>query len=182
MKKYFRLVLSALAMFAVMLLAAAVTLRVALHGREISVPDFAGKTPAKASEAALSAGLDLTIENKFYSTTVPAGRMLSQAPAPGSRVRHGWQVRVTQSLGPQQVTIPDGSGEPVREATMHLRRKSLDLGVVAHLEAPGDPDIVLAQTPPPDAGVDQPKVSLLLSSAAGGGSNAMVMPSFLGMS
>src|ERR1700753_3488505 len=132
MKKYFRLVLSALAMFAVMLLAAAVTLRVALHGREISVPDFAGKTAAEASSAALQAGLDLTIANKFYSTTVPAGRMLSQAPAPGSRVRHGWQVRVTQSLGPQQVTIPDVSGQSERLAAITLRRRHLGLRTRAH--------------------------------------------------
>lgn len=180
--RFIRTFFGAAAMIGVMLLAAALTLRIALHGHEVTVPDFAGMSAAEASEAALSAGLDLTIENKFYSTTVPAGRMLSQAPAPGSRVRHGWQVRVTQSLGPQQVTIPDVAGEPVREATMNLRRKSLDLGVVAHLEAPGDPDMVLAQTPPPNAGVDQPKVSLLLSSAASGASNAMVMPSLIGMS
>ncbi|HEY4358827.1 MAG TPA: PASTA domain-containing protein [Acidobacteriaceae bacterium] len=182
MMRFIRTFFGAVAMIAVMLLAAALTLRIALHGHEVTVPDFAGKSSAEASDAALNAGLDLTIENKFYSTTVPAGRMLSQAPAPGSRVRHGWQVRVTQSLGPQQVTIPDVAGEPVREATMNLRRKSLDLGVVAHLEAPGDPDMVLAQTPPPNAGVDQPKVSLLLSSASSGASTAMVMPSLIGMS
>jgi beta-lactam-binding protein with PASTA domain len=166
----------------VMFLSAAITLRIALHGHEVTVPNFSGLTVSEASDAALKAGLDLNIENKFYSTTVPAGRMLSQAPASGSRVRHGWQVRVTVSLGPQQVTIPDVSGEPERAASINIRRDSLDLGTLAHIEAPGDPDIVLAQTPPPDAGVDQPRVSLLLSSTADGASNALVMPSFLGMS
>jgi beta-lactam-binding protein with PASTA domain len=182
MKRYFRFALSALAMLFVMFLSAAITLRIALHGHEVTVPNFSGLTVSEASDAALKAGLDLNIENKFYSTTVPAGRMLSQAPASGSRVRHGWQVRVTVSLGPQQVTIPDVSGEPERAASINIRRDSLDLGTLAHIEAPGDPDIVLAQTPPPDAGVDQPRVSLLLSSTADGAANALVMPSFLGMS
>ena len=180
--KTFRLILSALAMLFVMFLSAAITLRIALHGHEVTVPNFSGMTVSEASTAALHTGLGLNIENKFYSTTVPAGRMLSQAPASGSRVRHGWQVRITESLGPQQVTIPDVSAQPLREASLNLRRGGLDLGTLAHIDAPGDPDIVLAQTPPPNAGVDQPRVSLLLSSTAAGASSAIIMPSFLGMS
>jgi beta-lactam-binding protein with PASTA domain len=179
--KTFRLILSALAMLFVMFLSAAITLRIALHGHEVTVPNFSGMTVSEASTAALRTGLDLNIENKFYSTTVPAGRMLSQAPASGSRVRHGWQVRVTESLGPQQVTIPDVAAKPLREASINLRRGGLDLGTLAHIDAPGDPDIVLSQTPPPNAGVDQPRVSLLLSSTAAGASSAIVVPSFLGM-
>jgi len=172
----------ALLMLVVFVLFAGLALRIALHGREVSIPDLAGLTVAQASEAALHSGLDLNIENKFYSRTVPAGRILSQAPAAGSRVRRGWQVRVTESLGPQQVTIPDVVGEPVREASLDLRKASLDLGTLAHMDAPGDTDMVLSQTPPPDAGVDQPRVNLLLSQQGAGGSEAFVMPSFVGMS
>ena len=181
MKRFFRLALSILAMLFVMFLSAAITLRIALHGHEVPVPNFSGMTIGEASTAAHQAGVDLNIENKFYSTTVPPGRILSQAPAAGSTVRHGWQVRVTTSLGPQQVTIPDVAGMPERQASLELRRMSLDLGTIAHIDAPGDPEIVLAQTPPPNAGVDQPRVSLLLSSTAAGESSAIVMPSFTGM-
>jgi len=172
----------ALLMLVVFVLFAGLALRLALHGREVAIPDLAGLTVAQASEAALHSGLDLNIENKFYSRTVPAGRILSQAPAAGSRVRRGWQVRVTESLGPQQVTIPDVVSEPVREASLDLRKSSLDLGTLAHLDAPGDTDMVLSQTPPPDAGVDQPRVNLLLSQQGAGASEAFVMPSFVGMS
>lgn len=172
----------ALLMLVVFVLFAGLALRIALHGREVSIPDLAGLTVAQASESALHSGLDLNIENKYYSRTVPAGRILSQAPATGSRVRRGWQVRVTESLGPQQVTIPDIVGEPVREATLDLRKASLDLGTLAHMDAPGDTDMVLSQTPPPDAGVDQPRVNLLLSQQGAGASEAFVMPSFVGMS
>ncbi len=182
MKRFFRIALGALAMIAVMLFSAAITLRLALHGREVRIPDFAGMTVAEASTAALQTGVDLNIENRFYSTTVPAGRVLSQAPAAGSTVRHGWQVRVTESLGPQQVTIPSVVGQPLRAASMDLRRMQLDLGTLAHIDAPGDADMTLAQTPPPDAGVDQPRVNLLLSSPGGGASTAIVLPSFVGWS
>ena len=182
MLRYLRIAFGALAMITVTVFAAALTLRLALHAGEVAIPDLSGLTVQEASDAALHDGLDLNIQNRFYSTTVPAGRILSQAPAPGSEVRKGWQVRVVESLGPQQVTIPDVAGEPVRQATMELRRNQLDLGTQVHLDAPGDPDMVLAQTPPPNAGVDQPRVNLLLSSQAGDASNAFVMPSFVGLS
>lgn len=182
MMRYFRLALAALAMIAVALVSAGITMRIALHGGEVGVPNLSGMTIADASNAALHSGLDLSVENKFYSTVVPAGRILSQAPAAGSRVRKKWPVRVTVSLGPQQVEIPDVVGQPQREATMNIRRMSLDLGTVAHLGAPGDPDIVLAQTPPPNAGVDRPRVSLLLSQDNDAATGSCVMPSFVGMS
>jgi len=181
MKPFLKWTLMGLAMLAVMLVSAGLTLRIALHGHEVTIPDFAGMTVGEASQAALHTGVDLNIENKFYSTTVPAGRVLSQAPAAGSRVRHGWQVRVTESLGPQQVTIPDVVGTPMQEASMEIRKMQLDLGTLAHIGAPGDAEMTLAQTPPPNAGVDQPTVSLLLSSTVNA-SSAFVMPSFVGMS
>ncbi len=182
MRRFFRIFLDAVVVLVVFVLFAGLALRLALHGREVAIPDLAGLTVAEASEAALHSGLDLNIENKFYSRTVPAGRILSQSPAAGSRVRRGWQLRVTESLGPQQVTIPDVVGEPVREASLDLRKSSLDLGTLAHMDAPGDTDMVLSQTPPPDAGVDQPRVNLLLSQQGAGASDAFVMPSFVGMS
>lgn len=182
MLRYFRIAFGAIAMITVMVIAAGITLRLALHAGEVSIPELSGLTVQEASNAALRAGLDLNIANRFYSTTVPAGRIVSQSPAPGSEVRKGWQVRVVESLGPQQVTIPDVVGEPVREATMDLRRNQLDLGSQDHIEAPGDPDMVLAQTPPPNAGVDQPRVNLLLSSEGQDASAAFVMPSFVGQS
>lgn len=182
MKRKIQFVFTVLSMLAVMMISAAITLRIALHGHEVTVPDLSSKTIPEASDAALRSGVDLYIENKFYSTTVPPGRVLSQAPAAGSRVRHGWQVRVTVSLGPQEVTIPDVVSQPVREASIAIRRDQLDLGTLAHIDAPGDADMVLAQTPPPNAGVDQPRVSLLLSSNSATAASAFVMPSFLGMS
>jgi beta-lactam-binding protein with PASTA domain len=172
----------ALTMLIVMIFFAGIALRIALHAREVTIPDLSGLTVAEASQGALHNGLDLNIQDKFYSRTVPAGRILSQAPAAGSRVRRGWQVRVTESLGPQQVTIPNVVGEPVREASLDLRRASLDLGTLAHMNAPGDADMVLAQTPPPNAGVDQPRVNLLLSQQSGDASASFVLPSFVGMS
>jgi beta-lactam-binding protein with PASTA domain len=184
MKRIFTLVLGALAMVAVALISAFITMRLAIHGREAVVPTLTGLSIADAGKAASSKGLQLNLENRFYSSDVPAGRILAQDPAPGSRVRREWPVRITESLGAQRVAIPDLTGESERAATVSIRRLSLDLGVVAHLAVAGDPDVVLAQTPPVNAaGVDSPRISLLVSDPEDDSQTvAYVMPSLLGLS
>jgi beta-lactam-binding protein with PASTA domain len=148
-------------------------MRLAIHGREVLVPQLSGLTVAQASDIAARDGLNLTLENRFYSAGVPAGRILAQDPAPGARVRRDWAVRITESLGAQAVSIPDLTGESERAATVSIRRLALDLGVVAHLALPGAPDVVLAQTPTANSsGIDGPRVSLLVSDPIAASSSA----------
>jgi beta-lactam-binding protein with PASTA domain len=181
--RFFNIVLGALAMFAVALLSAFITMRLAIHGREVKVPNLTGLTLSDASKQTRSRGLILTLENRFYSPNTPPGRILAQSPAPGVTVRRQWAVRVTESLGAQQVAIPDVLGQSERTASINIRRLGLELGAVAHIAAPGEPGIVIAQTPAPNAaGVDRPRVSLLLSEPEETESpQAFVMPSLAGL-
>ena len=183
MKRIFTLVLGALALVAVALISAFIAMRLAIHGREAVVPNLSGLTVADANSLASRQGLALNLENRFYSADVPAGRILSQDPAAGSRVRREWPVRITESLGGQRVEIPDLTGQTERAATIGIRRLSLELGAVAHFAIAGDPDVVLTQTPPANAsGVDGPRVSLLVSDPASAQPNAYAMPSLVGLS
>lgn len=183
MKRFFTLVLGAWAMIAVALISAFIAMRLAIHGREAVVPTLTGLTVTEAGDLAAHQGLRLNLENRFYSADVAAGHILAQDPAPGSRVRREWPVRVTESLGNQRVTIPDLTGKSERAATVSIRRLSLDLGAVAHLVVPGDPDVVITQTPSPNSsGVDGPRVSLLVSDDADTQPPAYVMPSLVGLS
>ncbi|HWW96902.1 MAG TPA: PASTA domain-containing protein [Edaphobacter sp.] len=181
--RFFNIVLGALAMFAVALLSAFITMRLAIHGREVKVPNLTGLTLSDASKQTRSLGLILTLENRFYSPNTPPGRILAQSPAPGVTVRRQWAVRVTESLGAQQVAIPDVLGQSERTASINIRRLGLELGAVAHIAAPGEPGVVIAQTPGPNAaGVDRPRVSLLLSEPEETESpQAVVMPSLAGL-
>jgi beta-lactam-binding protein with PASTA domain len=181
--RFFNLVLGALAMLVVALTSAFIAMRLAIHGREVAVPNLAGLTISEASKEANSLGLSLNIENRFYSTTTPPGHIIAQYPIPGVTVRRESAVRATESLGTQQVSTPDVLGQSERTASINLRRISLDLGTVAYMNAPGEAGIVLAQTPNPNAsGVDRPRVSLLLSQPeAAGGSTPFLMPSLTGL-
>lgn len=181
--RFFNIVLGALAMIVVALTSAFISMRLAIHGREAKVPNLTGLTLEDASQDARALGLRLTLEDRFYANNTPAGLVLAQSPAPGTTVRRQWAVRVTESLGPQQVSIPNLIGQSERTASINLRRLSLNLGTIAYMQSPGDPGIVLAQTPNPNAsGVDRPRVSLLLSQPeASQTTAAFVMPSLTGL-
>lgn len=164
MRRFFNILIGALAMLAVALLSAFVTMRLTIHSREVEVPDVAGMTVAEAKNLASHLSLHVNLENHFYSTVVPAGRILSQFPAPGTKVRRDWVMRMTESIGPQKVSVPNVVGQTEREASVTIRRLSLDLGTVAYIPAPGPSGMVLSQTPTPAAeGVDGPRISLLVS-------------------
>jgi beta-lactam-binding protein with PASTA domain len=181
--RFFNIVLGALAMLIVALVSAFISMRLAIHGREVKVPDLTGLTLLEASKQTRSHGLILNLENRFYSPNTPPGHVLAQSPAPGVTVRREWTVRVTESLGAQQVAIPDLIGQSERTASINIRRLGLELGTVSHVAAPGDPGVVIAQTPNPNAaGVDRPRVSLLLSGPEEAASpDAYVMPSLAGL-
>lgn len=182
MRRFFNIVLGAMAMVVVALVSAFITMRLAIHGREVKVPDLTHITIAEASHRTSSLGLRLRLENKFYSPDTPPGKVLAQFPAPGTVVRRDWPVRVTESLGTQQVSIPDLTGQGERAVSIHLKQLGLELGTVGHIAAAGPPDVVVAQTPPPNAtGVDTPRVSVLLSEPEDEDETAYVMPSLVGL-
>lgn len=180
MKSIFRFVVMAVVLLLVAMISALMAMRIAIHGDEVTVPKLVGLSPAEAERDLAGLGLNFAIEREYYSPDVPEGKIMMQVPAAGTRVRHGWQVRVAQSLGAQRVTIPDVVNESGRAADLNIRRRGLDVGSVAYLPLPGTAsDQVLAQSPPPNAsGVSVPRISLLVSAATP--ARAFVMPSFLG--
>src|ERR1700744_4163430 len=96
--RLFNIVLGALAMLVVALLSAFITMRLAIHGREVKIPNLTGLTLAEAGKQTRSFGLRLILENRFYSPNTPPGHILAQYPVAGSTVRRQWAVRVTESL------------------------------------------------------------------------------------
>lgn len=181
-RRFFNIVLGAMAMIAVAMISAFLAMRLAIHGREVKVPQLTHMTISEASRRASSMGLRLQLENRFYSPNIPAGQVLAQYPVAGATVRRQWPVRVTESLGSQQVSIPNLQGEGERAASINLRRLGLELGTVGHVSMPGPVGVVVAQTPTPGAeGVDRPSVSILLNDGPQDVSSGYVMPSLVGL-
>src|SRR6266849_7135963 len=139
MKSFFRFDLLALVLLVVALVSALSAMRLAIHGREVAVPDLVGKAPAEARRIVEQSELHMEVEREYYSAAVPEGRILSQLPPAGTQVRRGWQIRVAESLGPQRVEIPNLLGQSERVANINIRRRGLDVGAVAQMQMPGAP-------------------------------------------
>jgi len=180
MRSAIRFAMLALVLVTVAMISALTTMRLAIHGQEVAVPKLVGLAPADAELALAGLGLQISIERQYYSPQIPEGKIMSQLPLPGTKVRRGWQVRVAQSLGPTRVEIPDVTGQSEHAAELNIRRRGLDVASMAEVETPGIPaDQVLAQSPPANATqVLAPKISLLVTASAE--PQAFVMPSFVG--
>ncbi len=170
----------ALVLVIVAMVSALTAMRFAIHGQEVAVPPLVGLGPVEAERAVVAAGLQMSIERQYYSPQIPEGRIMSQLPLPGTKVRHGWQVRVAQSLGPTRVAIPNVTGQSEHAAELNIRRRGLDIASLAEVKEAGIPaDQVLAQSPTANAvQVAAPKISLLITTGAQ--PEAFVMPSFVG--
>ena len=180
MKSAFRYALLAMVLVIVAMVSALTAMRFAVHGQEITVPPLVGLTPADAERTASSMGLQISIERQYYSPQIPEGKIMSQLPLPGTKVRRGWQVRVAQSLGPTRVVIPDVTGQSEHAAELNIRRRGLDIASMAQVQSENIPaEQVLAQNPTANAvQVTAPKISLLVTAASE--AQSFVMPSFVG--
>lgn len=181
--KLFRIASLVVLLLAVAMLSAITTMHFAIHGAEVQVPALKGMTVADARSQAAGLGLNLNVDNRYYSSAVAAGHILSQSPAAGTIVRREWHVRVAESLGPQKVDVPNTVGSDQRLAALELRRAGLDVGSVAHLpDGNAAEGAVVAQDPPAHAqGIESPSVNLLVAAPDDAAADGYVMPDLTGV-
>jgi beta-lactam-binding protein with PASTA domain len=128
MRHFFRIALRVLILAAVFLASTLTAMRFAIHGRVVAVPKLESMTAGDAECSTQANGLLIEVENRFFSPTVPEGRIISQLPAPGEKVRRGTRVRVALSLGQQKIVIPSVVGQSQRAAEINIARRGLELG------------------------------------------------------
>jgi len=170
-------------LLAAALLAAITTMHFAIHGAEVQVPALKGMTVADARSQTSGLGLNLDVDNRYYSGDVATGHILTQSPAAGTVVRREWRVRVSESLGPQMVEVPDTVGKEERVAALTLRRVGLEVGATARLPyGRATEGTVLAQDPPGHAqGIERPSINLLVAAPGDDAPDGFVMPDLTGL-
>ena len=178
-RSLFRLFLLFTVLVAVALLSAITTIRLTIHGRQESMPKLIGVSLESAQRITSGMGLELKVEDKIYSTQYAANQIAQQMPPPGTPLKMGQHVHVLVSLGLPQLKVPNLLGDSVRAARITAMQQGLTVGEVAVLPWPGDPDLVVAQDPPPAATeVRTPTVNLLIS--GGEEPPAYLCPRFIG--
>ena len=180
---FFQVASLLLLLVTVALLSAITTMHFAIHGAEVEVPALKGMTVAEARSETAGLGLNLDVDNRYYSADVPAGHILSESPEAGTVVRREWRVRVAESLGPQIVEVPDTVGKNERVAALELRRVGLEVGTTALLPYGKSPEgTVLAQDPPAHAqGIERPSINLLVAAPDDETPDGFVMPDLTGL-
>lgn len=180
MRRLLRFLLLSLILLLVFLGSALLAMRFAIHGREVRVPKLTGLTQSEAERLAVSQGLVVSFDSSFYSTEVPQGRVVSQAPPPGAKVRRGLKVRVARSLGPQVAAVPNLTGQSEHAASINVSRYGHEIAAAAVMHYPGaEPNTVVAQSPPPEAKkITSPKIGLVF--AAPDNTQWYIMPRFTG--
>ena len=179
---FFQVVSVLMLLVAAALLSAITTMHFAIHGAEVQVPALKGMTGAEARSETAGLGLNLMVDNRYYSADVAPGHILTQMPAAGTVVRREWRVRVAESLGPQKVEVPDMVGREERVAALTLRRAGLELGSTARLPySRAAEGTVLAQDPPGHAqGIARPSINLLVVAPDDNAPDGYVMPDLVG--
>src|SRR6195256_5043151 len=160
-------------------LSAITAMRIAIHGREVSMPNLVGKNVSEASQLLRSRGLVLRVADRVYSD-LPANVVVRQTPTSGLLMKVSQQAHVVLSLGQRQLQIPLLEGNSLRASRIELLRAGLQVGEVTAVTMPEKPaDEVVIQTPRPGTGAATPRVDVLISQ--GPHESAYVMPHFVGM-
>ena len=115
-----------------------------MHGESVQVPEVKGMLLNDADYALEKLDLVTVVVDSAYVRQQPAGIVLEQRPAAGSRVKSGREIYLTinQKQTPTN-TIPDIAGNcSRREAEARLRALGFKIGPMEFV--PGDPDWVIA--------------------------------------
>ncbi len=159
-------------------LSAITAMRIAIHGREVTMPNLVGKNVGEAGQALRSKGLILRVADRVYSD-VPINQVVRQTPPPGMLMKVSQQAHVVLSLGQRQLEIPPLEGNTLRVSRIQLLRAGLQVGEVSNVVIPEEPmDTVVMQNPKPGRGAGTPRVDFLVS--AGPREASYVMPYLIG--
>lgn len=160
-------------------LSAITAMRIAIHGREVTMPNLVGKNVVEANTMLRSRGLVLRVADRAYSE-LPINVVVRQTPPAGLLMKVSQQAHVVLSLGQRQLQIPLLEGNSLRASRIELLRAGLQVGEVSAVTMPDHPaDEVVIQTPRPGAGAATPRVDVLVSQ--GTRETAYVMPHFVGL-
>jgi serine/threonine-protein kinase len=176
----FRLARTLFILASVAFISALMTMRFAIQGREVAMPDVVGMKTISAQQMLQGRGLGMKVEDSVYSS-IPVDEVVRQSPPANMRVKIGQYAHVVLSLGPQRAMIPRLEETTLRAARIELLRSGLQVGEISGAYLGGwDADEVIQQNPGPGA-IDNlsPHVDLLVS--LGTRPAAYVMPQLAGL-
>src|SRR6266403_1005745 len=176
----FRMVLLVFILASAAFLSAITAMRIAIHGREVSMPNLVGKNVADANSELRSRGLVLRVADRVYSEQA-INTVVRQTPSAGLLMKVSQQAHVVLSLGQRQLQIPSLEGNSLRVSRIELLRAGLQVGEVSTVSLGNEtPETVLLQNPKQGRNAATPRVDVLIAGIPREAS--YVMPYLIGLS
>ncbi|GAH50591.1 unnamed protein product, partial [marine sediment metagenome] len=101
--------------------------------------------------------LSLKLMGEKYSSQAPEGIIISQFPAPGTKVHKDREIRVFVSGGARLVITPSLVGKRKREANIYLAQRGLRIGIVSYSYTQIPQEEIISQDPSPQTETDVEK-------------------------
>ncbi len=114
----------------------------------VAVPQVVGLNKSDAQQRLNEAGLEMKVEKTVIDAQKPKDTVISQDPAPGSKLDKGGTVQVVVSKGVEKVGVPNLAGMTQAEASAALSSAGLKLGEVSQeFTAKAPKGVVISQSP-----------------------------------
>lgn len=165
---------------AVLLFNSVIMPRFVRHGSEVEVPNVMTLPLSEAVLRLQEVGLSVRDTLVNASPTVEAGRVMDQAPRPGTRLKPDRALRLVVSGGRREQRVPELAGVTLRSARLTVNEEGYELGDV--IRVPSEKvarNFVVASDPPPhEIAARGERISLLVSD--GPQKSLWVMPDLTG--
>ena len=176
-----KIIIGAAAGAAVLIIALVIAFATGLFGgKEVEVPPFKNMTLQEAQAAAEE--LDLTIKegDQVVSEEVEAGKIVSQDPEAGTKIKSGSTVTVNVSKGLGDGSVPNLIGAMENEASSKLAAAGFELGDTDEKASDEPAGTIIGQTP--EAGTEAAKGSEVDIIVSDGSKAKAVVPYLVGKS
>jgi serine/threonine-protein kinase len=161
-------------------LSAAITFSVFIKIIKVEVPNVEGRSLGQAMELLENVGLELRLDHEVHDINVPAGHVIEQEVAAGSRAKGESEIGVVLSTGPEVKLIPSVTGLSLEDAMGVLQEEGLVFSKVIEVHSEEVPEgRVIAQRPGPDEWTGE---TITLIASSGPRDIIYYAPSFRGMS
>jgi beta-lactam-binding protein with PASTA domain len=167
--------------YCMILFADRVVMPIIVHrGGTSVVPNLVDLSLQQADSILSLDDLQLQIIAEETDTSRQPGSIMSQIPAPGTKIKEGRMVKVKVSKAEEAVIVPQLRGISVRQAELLLTQASLQLGEVSWVASDSFPrDVVIENMPSSGLSVP-PGISVNIVASLGAMPDTVMMPDLVG--
>jgi serine/threonine-protein kinase len=157
----------------------AIFLKFFFNSFPIETPDLTSLNLEQAKGILKKGDLEIEVGGEDFSS-LAAGKIYSQMPEPGKKIKKGRTIRVWTSKGRKQITIPDFSGMDLFDAKVIAEKQGLVIKQISYTKKNNAYNKVITSDPAPGTTIfDSNMVSFLVSLPDSG--DLIRMPELLGL-